>query len=434
MDIPELSGQDLVVVSSGGGDVADVSSLFAAAVGVQFPWLVERVEFRESPRELHMFLVAERGVKYGCAACGGEHTAYDRVERVWKHLRFFEYPAFIHASVPRIRCVESSKVSNVVVPWARNGSGFTLLFEAFMVGLAAQMPMSKVGEMTGESGQTVFRVIEHYVNAARAKEDWSDVKKLGIDETSSSKGHHYISSTVDLEQGKVLSLTPGKDSTVIGSLLDDLEAHSGLKTNITEVSADLSKAFRKGVQDELPDVTITSDRFHVMQLVAKAQDKVRQREYTTSKSRNFKNMRFALLSNPDRQTDKQKEIIRQLKEENSDAVKAYEIRLILKDIYDLDTEKTARDSINAWIEIVQESGIPEMIKAAATIREYIEEILQYFTSKITNGIVEGINTIIQLIKRRAKGYKNINNFITMIYLKCGKLKLDLPNILPYYPR
>jgi len=47
-------------------------------------------------------------------------------------------------------------------------------------------------------------------------------------------------------------------------------------------------------------------------------------------------------------------------------------------------------------------------------------------SRITNGILEGINSIVQLIKRNARGYRNTQYFINTIYLKLGKLDLELP--------
>ena len=60
------------------------------------------------------------------------------------------------------------------------------------------------------------------------------------------------------------------------------------------------------------------------------------------------------------------------------------------------------------------------------VRVHWSGIVHFVTSHITNGILEGINCKIQLAKRRARGYRNINNFINMIYYLCGKLKFDYP--------
>jgi transposase len=67
-----------------------------------------------------------------------------------------------------------------------------------------------------------------------------------------------------------------------------------------------------------------------------------------------------------------------------------------------------------------------VIEVAKTIKSHWDGILNYFDSRITNGILEGINSIVQLIKRNARGYRNTQYFINMIYLKIGKLDFKMP--------
>ncbi len=67
-----------------------------------------------------------------------------------------------------------------------------------------------------------------------------------------------------------------------------------------------------------------------------------------------------------------------------------------------------------------------MIEVAKTIKAHWNGILNYFDLKITNGILEGTNSVIQLLKRSARGYRNVQNFITMIYLRSGQLNLQFP--------
>ncbi len=156
---------------------------------------------------------------------------------------------------------------------------------------------------------------------------------------------------------------------------------------------------------------------------------VRKREHKDNKI--TKNLRFALLKNPDNQTDTQKALISALLEENSDTIQAYQMRLNLKDIYDVSTRETAPHNLKAWVSVAIQSNIPEMIKVGETIKEYKHEILNYFTSRMTNGVVEGINTIIQLIKRRARGFANLDHFMTMVFLRCGKLDFRMEGVMAY---
>jgi transposase len=71
------------------------------------------------------------------------------VKKTWRHLNFFQHEAFLHARVARIDCSDRG-VRLVNVPWARPGSGFTLLFEAFVMTLVKDMPVSAAARLVGE--------------------------------------------------------------------------------------------------------------------------------------------------------------------------------------------------------------------------------------------------------------------------------------------
>ncbi len=89
-------------------------------------------------------------------------------------------------------CAEHA-VHLVAVPWARPGSGFTLLMEVAMLTFAMQMPIGPLAAMALEHDTRVWRVIEHHAHGAWAKLDFSDVTKVGCDETSARRGHDYVS-------------------------------------------------------------------------------------------------------------------------------------------------------------------------------------------------------------------------------------------------
>jgi hypothetical protein len=65
----------------------------------------------------------------------------------------------------------------VVLPWARPGSGFTLLFEA----LLAQMPVKAVACLVGEHDTRLWRLLHHHVERARATLDLGEVSRVGVD-------------------------------------------------------------------------------------------------------------------------------------------------------------------------------------------------------------------------------------------------------------
>lgn len=125
----------------------------------------------------------------------------------------------------------------------------------------------------------------------------------------------------------------------------------------------------------------------------------------------------------------QKVILENLSKLNLKTVRAYNLKLVIQDIYRLSTDKTeAAINLQKWLNWAIRSRIEPMKKLAKTIRKHWAGILSYFDSKLTNGLLEGINSMVQSLKSRARGYKNMDNFIAMIYLVLGKLNLRLGKI------
>ena len=120
-----------------------------------------------------------RGTRFGCpeSGCGRDRCpVHDTMDKTWRHLDFFQHKAFLHARVPRVRC-PAHGVRLVAVGWARPGSGFTMLFEALVLTFAKAMPMRRVQATVGEHDTRVWRIVEHHVATARAKEDFSGVRR-----------------------------------------------------------------------------------------------------------------------------------------------------------------------------------------------------------------------------------------------------------------
>ena len=114
----------------------DTTKLFTSALGLEEPWYVTSTEFRDTTdgsKELHIYINFEKGALFRCPMenCNQSGTAYDTIEHTWRHLNFFQYKTYIHTWQPRFKCPEH-KVHLIPVPWAREGSGFTLLFEEAM--------------------------------------------------------------------------------------------------------------------------------------------------------------------------------------------------------------------------------------------------------------------------------------------------------------
>jgi len=393
-------------------------------LNIEDPWYVKDTTFDPDLKQFNIWIDFKKGAKFPCSECGDvDHSVHDTIEKVWRHLNFFEYKTYIHCRVPRTKC-NNCGVHLIEVPWARKQSGFTLLMDAIILMLAQSMPISKVAEMLDEHDTRIWRVIIHYVKKARAKEDFSNVSKIGVDETSFKKGHEYVTIVGDIENSKVIFVCEGKDSSTLTKFREDLINHGGKTTTIQSVSCDMSPAFINGILSEFTNAKITFDKFHLMKMMNEAVDEVRKQEQSTVKE--LKNSKYLWLKNEENLSEKQLEKFLNLKNLNLRTVRAYNIKLNLQRFWDSQNRNEATKSLKKWYFWATHSRLTPITEAAKTVKKHWDGVLNYFDSRITNGILEGINSIVQLQKRNARGFKNIQYFINVIYLKLGKLKFGLP--------
>lgn len=401
-------------------------SLFSIALGITPPWEVEGIEFSKENKRLDIKIGFQRGALFPCPVCGAPAPAYDTSEKTWRHLNFFQYEAYLTARVPRVKCPNTDcGVKQVSVPWARTGSGFTLLFEALVMALVREMPVKAAAALLGEHDTRLWRVLDHYVQSARAKADYSEVERVGIDETSARRGQDYISLFFDLDKRRLLFGTGGKDHETVKAFTEDLKAHGGAPENVTAACIDMSKAFIKGIGEALPNAEITFDPFHLIQLMNDALGKVRAEE-----ARLFPELlhgsRYAFLKNPENLTEKQDETLVRLSHYRLKTAKAYQIKLALQDVYFAASRDDAEAVLKRWYNWAIRSQIEQVKKVARTVKDHWNGILAWFDSKLSNGFLEAVNGLIQAAKRRARGYRSTKNLINMAYLIAGKLEFSLP--------
>lgn len=191
------------------------TDLFQLALGLSSPWTVTRSEFDAVDGRLDLYVDFPRGSRFACAQCGREGCAvHDTKEETWRHLDFFQHRTLLHARTPRATCPECG-VRKAATPWARAGSGFTLLFEAYVLALAKSMPIANAAERLGEHDTRLWRIVEHYVWRAVEKLDLSLVWRIAADETSARRGHDTISLFVDMARRKVVYVADGKDAATV---------------------------------------------------------------------------------------------------------------------------------------------------------------------------------------------------------------------------
>ena len=375
------------------------TDLFQLALGITSPWFVASSDLDTAKKRLDIGVDFKAGSRFTCPDCNAASCpVHDTAEKTWRHLDFFQHQAFLTARVPRITCTKCG-VKQVGVPWARKGSGFSLLFEALAMTLVAHMPVAAAARLVGEHDTRLWRVVFHYVGEAVARMDLSALRR-------------------------VVFVADGRDADVVSQFADHVDAHNSDAARIKQVCIDMSAAFIKGVTENLTEAEITFDKFHVMKMLGDAVDKTRRAE---SKARpELKGSRYVWLKNEQNLSAGGKETLAALSTLHLKTARAYQLRCAFQEVYAQPTLGWAELMLDRWDSWAIRSRIEAIKAVAKTIRHHRDGILAWFDSRIANGLIEGINSLVQAAKAKARGYRNRDTLKAMTYLIAGKLDLRLP--------
>lgn len=246
------------------------AQLFLMALGLSSPWRVMRSalsldpSFRKASRPggkvLEIELDFQRGASFPCPESGVSCAVHDTDIKTWRHLDFWQHSTYLRARTPRVRCPQHG-VRQIEVPWARAGSGFTLLFEMMVMTLAVDMPVGALAKHLHEHDARLLRVARHYVESAHAGSSWAGMRTLAIDETSTRKGHSYATVIVDMDspavkeagRARLIFLTPERKASCAKLFVEQMPLHGALAQDIECAAIDMSPAYIRA-PPELPPI------------------------------------------------------------------------------------------------------------------------------------------------------------------------------------
>ncbi|MFN3377538.1 MAG: ISL3 family transposase [Burkholderiaceae bacterium] len=402
--------------------------LFEAALGIQAPWSVSAVNFDEAAKVLTVDIDFKPGSRFAVPVHDGLHQVHDTVIKRYRHLNFFQHECVLQVRTPRAKLPDGS-VRLVEPDFAGRLSGFTLLFEALILMLSAQMSFTAVARIVGESVHRVMAICERYVELALAAADFSSVKALAIDETARARGHDYITLAADAVERRVLFVTEGRDAKTIKALAADLRDHGCPPEQIESVSIDMSPAFIKGCGEHLPDARITFDKFHVIWHANAAVDKMRRIEQKSDKS--LKGMRWKLLKDLSRLNTRDSADLDALiaRMATVRTARAWAYKEQLREILERKQVNVVRKMLQHWCTCGMRSKVDPMKEVAALVRRHLEGIVAWAQTRQTNGFLEALNGQFQAAKRCARGFTRMSTIKTVIFMIAGKL--DFAALNPY---
>jgi transposase len=325
-----------------------------------------------------------------------------------------------------VRCPKCG-VRQVEAAWSEDGSRFTLAMESKIIRTVLRcQSVSGTAELVRADWGAVFGVMQRSVDRGLLRRKGVGARRIGVDEKAWKKGHSYHTLVYDLDAKCVLFVN-GKRTVESLKGYYDLLSDKDLE-GIEAVAMDMWEAYISATKQEVPgaDDKIVFDRFHVMGYATKAVDQVRRAEHkklTAEGDDSLARTRFDWLHRGGPKKPHSKKRFRKLLGCELVTGQAWAIKEMLPRLWDYLSPTWARKYFDRWYGLASTCGIAPMEKLAAFIGRHIDNILTYCKHRITNAVAEGINSKIMSIKRQSSGFRNEENFKTIVYFHCGNLDL-----------
>lgn len=326
----------------------------------------------------------------------------------------------------RFKCRPCGKPFTESVPFVEFGTSFTKRYERYIYDQCYERSQAIVATQEGISDTVVRKVYDAYASMSlQPRGRPVAIRVLGIDEIATRKGHrNYACVITDIDRTRVMDVLENRLKTTVSAYLSSLP--TSVKKSLRWVSIDMWEGYYQAVVEALPKrVKVVIDRFHVMKQLNGALTKCRrelQRGMSSKEERDqLKGLRWILVTNECNLDEEQKAKLKELYKNCPEFKTCHILKEDFRRIFEEETTRAkAKCRLDTWKGDVKKIGLKSFDTFLGTLDNWEEWILNYFSSgKVTNGVVEGLNNKIKLIKRRAYGYTNSGNFRQRILVECG---------------
>lgn len=266
--------------------------------------------------------------------------------------------------------------------------------------------------------------MERAVQRGLERRSVAELRLVGLDEKSFGRGQSYISVMTDLQEARVLEVTPGNSTQSGCALWQALPEEQ--RERVEAAAMDMSAGFAAATAIEAPHVAIVHDKFHVSKLLNEAVDKVRREEHRALKREGDERLtksRQLWLYNPVNLEDARLDAFQDLLAQNLKTSRAWFHKENFMDFWQQESAWSAEGYFKRWYASAIRSRLAPVKKVARTLKDHLSNLLNYFSYPITNAVTEGLNSKIQQLKAAARGFRSFRNYRTRILFFCGKLDL-----------
>lgn len=407
------------------------TDLYRQLLGLERPWTVDRVELDVKQQRVDVFAKHDKPKAWTCPECGKQCGLHDHdEERVWRHLDSCGFQTFLHARIPRVNCLEHG-VRQVRVSWAEPKARFTALFERFAIDVMLETSVTGAAGILKLSWDEAHHIMERAVARGLARRAHAVPKRLGVDEKSLAKGQRYATMVCDLDTGHVIELAEDRTMESLRRCLgrysiNDLSGIEAIAMDMWEPYFLQLRAIIDGADDK-----IVFDRFHIVGHMNKALDQVRRRENKLLRADGDDRLvgsKHLWLYGADNLVSSKANLetklaFAQLRESNLKTARAWALKESLRSLWKQPSRAAGERWYRRWYSWAVRSRLTPVKQVAAMVKRHLHNVLTYFKHRITNAGSEAINSVVQMLKKRAFGYRSFQNFRTVVLFRCGGLDL-----------
>lgn len=407
----------------------EATDLYKKILGIESPWFISTIDVCEKSRQVTIELAHEVGTKFCCSVCGEQRRVHDHQKsRTWRHLDTCQYETHLKASIPRLKC-GTCGVHTALIPWAQPHSRFSELFECHAIDIlqSCQVLERSAMQLRITPDQLNYLMKKSVERGLSLRQKAAiPIKKLAIDEKSLQTGHHYVTILSDADEGKVLEVSADR------TLESVQKVYKALTDNqlgaVRSVTMDMWSAFETGTKQAVPQADTVHDRFHLSGYLNNAVDITRRAEnkkLLKNDDKSLQNTKYLWLKNPKNFTPKDIERLQEIIENNKTPhlIEIYQLKEEFKTFFECPDTETATLFFKQWQEKVIKTNNTQLVKVAKMFEKHFTGILNYISHHVTNAIAEGLNSRIQQLKAKARGFKSAAAFRVAILFHFGKLYL-----------
>lgn len=378
--------------------------------------------------EIEVNIEPRKNSRARCSGCHQAGPTYDRLKvRRFQYVPLWGIAVVFLYSMRRVSCVRCGGVKVEETPWAQGKSPMTRTFSIFLATWARRLSWSEVAAIFGTTWNRVYDAVWLVVEYGMSNRDLSGVTAIGVDEIHQGKGQKYLTLVYQINEGVKRLLYVGKERKAKTLLRFFNDQGKDWCNGVKYVCSDMWKPYLKVIARKLPNALNILDRYHIVAKLGKAVDKVRRAESKRLESEGFENVlkrsKYCFLKRPENMTENQAFRMKDILQYDLKSVRAYLLKESFQLFWEYSSPYWAKWYLKKWCTRAMRSQLEPIKAFVGTLRRHDKLIFNWFKAKkqFSSGAVEGLNRKVNLITRKAFGYRRFPVLQIALYHTLGRL-------------